>query len=33
MKRAFAIGVIAELCIATLVLHAQIKDFIWTHPW
>jgi hypothetical protein len=33
MKRAFAIGVIAELCVAMLVLQSEIKDFIWTHPW
>jgi len=29
----FAIGVIVELCAALVFLHAQIKDFIWTHPW
>ncbi len=33
VKRAFAIGVIVELCIAMLVLHTQINEFIWTHPW
>jgi len=33
MKRAFAVGVIAELSIAMLVLHSEIKDFVWTHPW
>jgi hypothetical protein len=32
MKRAFVYGVIAELCIVMLVLHSEIKDFIWTHP-
>ena len=33
MKRAFAIAVIAEICIALAVLHSEIKDFLWTHPW
>jgi hypothetical protein len=30
---AFAIGVIVDLVVALMALHAQIKDFIWTHPW
>jgi len=33
MKRAFAISVVAELSIALLLLHSDIKDFLWTHPW
>jgi len=33
MKRAFAIAVIAELVVAVVLLHATIKDFLWTHPW
>lgn len=33
MKRAFAIAVIAELVVAVVLLHAAIKDFLWTHPW
>ncbi len=33
MRRTFAIGAIAELCVAIAVLHSEIKDFLWTHPW
>jgi hypothetical protein len=33
MKRAFAVAVVAELLITILLLHSQIKDFLWTHPW
>src|SRR5277367_2734574 len=33
MKRAFAIAAVAELLFVMIVLHAEIKDFLWTHPW
>lgn len=33
MRRVIAIAVIAEFCIAVLLLSSDIKDFIWTHPW
>jgi hypothetical protein len=33
MKRAFAIAIIAELVLATLILQSSIKDFLWNHPW
>jgi hypothetical protein len=33
MKRLFVIAVLAEFVIAAIVLHSQIKDFLWTHPW
>jgi hypothetical protein len=33
MTRTFAIAVIVELCIALSILHSEIKDFLWTHPW
>ncbi len=33
MRRAIAIAVIAEFCIAALLLLNDIKDFLWTHPW
>jgi len=33
MKRVFAIAVVAELVIVVILLHSDIKDFLWTHPW
>lgn len=33
MRRVFAIAVIAEFCIVALLLHNEIKNFLWTHPW
>jgi hypothetical protein len=33
MRRVVAIAVIAEFCIAALLLSNDIKNFIWTHPW
>ncbi len=33
MKRVFAIAVVAYLVVLAIVLHASIKDFLWTHPW
>lgn len=33
MKRVFAIAVVTDFCLAVLLLHAHIKDFLWTHPW
>ena len=33
MRRAFAIAVVAELCIVALLLHSEIKDFLFAHPW
>jgi len=33
MRRAVAIAVIAEFCIAAVLLYNDIRDFFWTHPW
>lgn len=33
MRRVVAIAVIAEFCLVALLLHNQIKDFFWAHPW
>ena len=33
MKRAFAIAVLAYLVLVAIVLHSDIKDFFWAHPW
>jgi|SRR6516164_7334984 hypothetical protein len=33
MRRTIAIAVIAEFCIAVLLLFNDIKDFLWTRPW
>jgi uncharacterized membrane-anchored protein YhcB (DUF1043 family) len=33
MRRVFAIFVLVELLFALGLLHSQIKDFLWTHPW
>jgi hypothetical protein len=33
MRRVVAIAVSADLVIILLVLHGDIKDFLWTHPW
>jgi hypothetical protein len=33
MRRVATIAVIAEFCVVAFLLHNDIKDFIWTHPW
>jgi len=33
MRRVFAIAVIAAFCIAAALLHNEIKDFLYVHPW
>lgn len=33
MRRVFAIFVLVELLFAVVLLHAEIRDFLWTHPW
>jgi hypothetical protein len=33
MKRAFAIAAVAELAFAIFLMHSEIKEFFWTHPW
>jgi hypothetical protein len=33
MRRVFAIAVIAAFCLAAILLHSEIKDFLFSHPW
>jgi hypothetical protein len=33
MRRVVAIAIVAEVCIVAILLHNDIKDFLWTHPW
>jgi hypothetical protein len=33
MKRVFTITLVADLVIASVLLHSEIKGFLWTHPW
>jgi hypothetical protein len=33
MRRVFIIAAIAEACIIALVLHGEVKDFFYAHPW
>lgn len=33
MKRPVAIAVLAYLVLVAIVLHSDIKDFFWAHPW
>jgi hypothetical protein len=33
MRRIFAFAVIAAFCLAAILLHSEIKDFLFSHPW